>query len=494
MPGADPVSIQGVLAGLGGGRVDAERGQDGDHRLLRDQRVPALPVPGGRCPPGMPRPAAEGGISSGVGPLWRRWHMPSSDRVDTSSTTRRASSKKCPPRFVVAGRRSASAVVAGRQRRLAAEHSSERPSPSTPLTKDSDDRRPSDQDHRGRRGPPDPGPTSWAATAGVVLLLTLLLSVLLTAFAWPAVRSGLQDIPLAVAGPEPAVNSVVTALNEQRPGAFVVQQVPDQAVAERAIRDRDVYGAVVLGQGPPLVLTASAAGPAVAQGLQQLAQALSAEQSGAAQAVVVTDLVAAPADDPRGVGLAAGALPLVIGGIAAAGTLTVRVRGASRRFVGAAGVAILAGVVLTAILQFWLGSLAGPYWQNAAVVALAVAAIAYPLLGLEWLLGLPGLGLGAAVMMLLGNPLSGLTSAPEMLPSGWGALGQLLPPGATGSLLRSVAFFDGAAAGRPLVVLLGWLGLGLALCALGAVRTSRSRQSLASTPLSVVAGVQGRRR
>ncbi len=123
------------------------------------------------------------------------------------------------------------------------------------------------------------------------------------------------------------------------------------------------------------------------------------------------------------------------------------------------------------MLQGWLGTLSGSYVANASVVALALAAVSFPLLGLEWLAGLPGLGLGAAVFMLLGNPLSGITSAPEMLPSGWGTLGQLLPPGATGSLLRSVAFFDGAGSGRPLVVLLSWLGVGLVLCGLGAARS-----------------------
>jgi hypothetical protein len=29
-----------------------------------------------------------------------------------------------------------------------------------------------------------------------------------------------------------------------------------------------------------------------------------------------------------------------------------------------------------------------------------------------------------------------------MLPTGWGTLGQMLPPGAGGSLLRSTAFFE----------------------------------------------------
>jgi hypothetical protein len=49
-----------------------------------------------------------------------------------------------------------------------------------------------------------------------------------------------------------------------------------------------------------------------------------------------------------------------------------------------------------------------------------------------------------------------------MLPQAAGVIGQLLPPGAGGSLLRSMAFFNGAGADRPLVVLAVWAVLGLA--------------------------------
>lgn len=57
---------------------------------------------------------------------------------------------------------------------------------------------------------------------------------------------------------------------------------------------------------------------------------------------------------------------------------------------------------------------------------------------------------GALLMVMLGNPFSGVTSAPELLPEPFGMIGQRLPPGAGGSLPRSVAFFDGSAAGGAL--------------------------------------------
>lgn len=317
------------------------------------------------------------------------------------------------------------------------------------------------------------GPSPWRAVLGVGVLLTVVASVLLIAFAWPASRSALHDVPLAVAGPPPAVEQFTQRLASERPDAFVVEPVADRAAAVAAIQDREVYGAVVIGaQGPQEVLTASAASPAVAQGLTQLAHAIgaAAAPAGPATGPQVSDVVAAPADDPRGAGLAAGALPLVLAGIIAAGVTTLRLRGASRRITAALLFAVLGGATLAGILQGWLGVVAGNYWLTSSVIALGIAAVALPLLGLEWLIGTAGLGLGAAVMMLLGNPLSGLSSAPEMLPEGWGTLGQLLPPGATGNLLRSVAFFDGAAAAGPVTVLATWALAGGALCLAAAAR------------------------
>jgi len=299
----------------------------------------------------------------------------------------------------------------------------------------------------------------------VVTLLTAVLTVFLIAFAWPASRSEPRDVPLAVAGPTPAVEQVKTGLEQAMPGGFEITAVPDRAAAVEKIQDRDAYGAIVLDAAQPELLTASAGGPAVAQILNQLATKLSPESP-----AKVTDVVPLPKDDPRGAGLAAGALPLVLGGIIAAGALTQLVRSGSKRVVGAVVFAVTGGLALAAVLQYWLGSFEGSYLGNSGVIALSIAAISLTLLGLEWLLGTAGLALGGAIMMLLGNPLSGMTSAPEMLPTGWGTLGQLLPPGAAGTALRSVSFFDGAGAARPLAVLGCWLLAGLLLCGVGSVR------------------------
>jgi hypothetical protein len=125
------------------------------------------------------------------------------------------------------------------------------------------------------------------------------------------------------------------------------------------------------------------------------------------------------------------------------------------------------------IVQGWLGVVDGNWAANAAVLSLTVLAIASVVAGLEALIGRAGIVVGAATMIVLGNALSAISSAPEMLPRPMGAVGQLLPPGAGGNLLRSTGFFDGAAAGGQIAVLVGWTLAGLTALLMAAARDRR---------------------
>ena len=124
-------------------------------------------------------------------------------------------------------------------------------------------------------------------------------------------------------------------------------------------------------------------------------------------------------------------------------------------------------------MQSWLDVVGGDFWANSAALSLTVLAIAATVTGLEALLGKAGIALGALTMIFVGNPFSGVATSPDMLPSGAGTLGQLLPPGAGGNLLRSTGFFDGAAAGgaRRRARRLG--AAGLALLAASGARAGR---------------------
>jgi hypothetical protein len=97
-------------------------------------------------------------------------------------------------------------------------------------------------------------------------------------------------------------------------------------------------------------------------------------------------------------------------------------------FAGVAGFVVAGGLVTTALASGWMSVLPGPYLTVAGVVALAVLVVIGAITGLASVVGRPGLG-GGALIMLLGNPLSAAASAPELLPQPWGTIGQLLPAG-----------------------------------------------------------------
>lgn len=202
--------------------------------------------------------------------------------------------------------------------------------------------------------------------------------------------------------------------------------------------------------------------------------------------VSVSDVAPGTSDDPAVAGLVAGSLPVVLAGIIIAAA-TARLRRHGERVVAALAAAALTGVSIALVLHAWLGSLAGSFGAEAGVIALGVAAVAIALVALRAALGLPGFAIGGVTMVLLGNPLSGAMSAPELLPTGWGAFGQLLPPGATVSALRSVGFFDGAGAGGPLVVLVCWLVSGLLLAGVLPLKSRRRVGSSDDAPVRVAA-------
>ena len=304
--------------------------------------------------------------------------------------------------------------------------------------------------------------------AGVVLGLTAAICLMLLAFSAPAIHSGPRDLPVAVSGPEPAITQLRTALEEKNPGAFLVTTYATVDEATAAIKDRDAVGGISIGRdGQVTIQIASAAGSPYTSLLRNIGSGLAAR----GQVVTYTDVVPLTSDDPAGSGLAALALPLAFGGTASAVIVAALFR-RSRilSVVGSVAFSVLAGLAATAILQYWLGSIDGPFWATAAGVGLGIAAISLTVLGMESLLGYAGAGIGALIMVFIANPLSGIAAGPAWLPQPWGEIGQFLPIGAAGTVIRSVAFFDGAGSGRALFVLAAWIVLGLSLLALSTHR------------------------
>ncbi|MFI5686934.1 ABC transporter permease [Streptomyces sp. NPDC051636] len=311
----------------------------------------------------------------------------------------------------------------------------------------------------------------------VVVLVPLLATLALWAFAWPTARTAPRDLPLGVAGPAAATAPLERQLR-QRDGAFEIHRYADEAAARDAIADRTVYGAIVVTGKNPELLTASAASPLVAQFLQQ---AVAERTSAGGTAIRTVDVVPTPAKDPRGAALTASVLPLALAGIAAGAMVTLLgLRGA--RAAGAlVGAAALVGMAAAGIAHSWLGVLTGDWWAEAAALGLSTLAVSGAVAGLAALVGQAGTGITASVIMLFGNPFSGASSAPEMLPEPVGTIGQWLPPGAGATLLRSVSFFDGAAATVPALTLTWWAALGLGAVLVGGALKTRATNTAPTT-------------
>ncbi|RST06530.1 hypothetical protein EF910_09150 [Streptomyces sp. WAC07149] len=302
-------------------------------------------------------------------------------------------------------------------------------------------------------------------------------------FSWTASHAAPRDLPVLVVSAPGAAQSaeqLADRLREAAPGAYAVKTAAGVEEADAALRDRTAYGALLPTAGGLELRLASAASPTVAQTLTGQAQEL------AGGPVLVTDVVPADADDPHGAGLAMGFLPLLITAVIAALLFVLKVRAAGAKFLGVIGFAVASGLLSSLMLTHLSGVAPGNYLVNAGIVALLELAMVSVITGLGSLVGPPGIAVGAVLMFVVGNPLSGLASAPEMLPQPLGAIGQFLPAGAAATLLRTSGPFDGAGAAGPVLVLAVWALIGLGLL----YASSRRRSAAPAAPAAPAAEPQ----
>jgi hypothetical protein len=311
-----------------------------------------------------------------------------------------------------------------------------------------------------------------------VMIAVVLQTLFVFFFVFPGHEPEPNGLPVALVGPPAAVAGFGGALQQR--GDFEVEQADSPAAARRLIEDREVYGAFVLGAGGGgtvrQVLVASSASLPAAQTIERIGQS-----AGAGTAVDVKPL---PEGDPRGVTLNLLVLPIVITSILAALAAANLVPDASTGMrLGLSAVAgVLGGLITALIVNVWLDALAGPWIAEAALIALAVVAIAMTSAGIIRLIGPAGAAVPFLLFLMLGNPASGLASAPELLPTPWAEAGPFFPPGALGSALRGTAAFDGAGVPFAIVVLLAWVALGVALVVLSNRRGVPEAPQPASVP------------
>lgn len=349
--------------------------------------------------------------------------------------------------------------------------------------------------------PAAPERSSWIKVISTSLLASLIVALVVLAFTWPTKTMEAKNLPVSIAGPEATVSQFEQSLKDRGIETFELKQASSREEAEQQIRQRETYGAIIFTEGAaPEVLTAPAANAAATQMLNGVATQLNAQiqqkaltaktealtqavqaggeqgaqaaaqleqmkaqaEQASAMTVKATAVVPLSESDSSGTGLTIAAFPLVIGGILG-GVLSLNlIKGTWRRFATATLYAVIAGALTALILSTWFGFIPGDFATLWAAFAATYLATASFMIGMGALLvPAAGLGLGVVVTMFIGNPISGASMPSAFLPGAWGQIGQMMVPGASSTLLRSIAYFPEAATSGQWLVLSSWIAFGL---------------------------------
>ncbi len=346
-----------------------------------------------------------------------------------------------------------------------------------------------------------PERSSWLKVISTSLLASLIVAVVILAFTWPTKTMEAKNLPVSITGPEVTVSQFEQSLKDRGIETFELKQATSREDAENQIKQRETYGAIVFTEGAaPEVLTAPAANAAATQMLNSVATQLNAQiqqkalaaktealtqavqaggeqgaqaaaqleqmkaeaEQASAMTVKTTAVVPLSESDSSGSGIAISAFPLVIGGILGGSFSALRVNGTWRRFVTATLYAVIGGALTALILNVWFGLIPGDFATLWAAFSATYLATASFMIGFGSLLApAAGLGLGAVITMFIGNPISGATMPSVFLPGVWGTIGQMMVPGASSTLLRSIAYFPEAATSGQWLVLASWIACGL---------------------------------
>ena len=346
-----------------------------------------------------------------------------------------------------------------------------------------------------------PERSSWLKVLLTSLQASLIVAVVILAFTWPTKTMEAKNLPVSIAGPEVTVSQFEQSLKDQGIETFDLKQASSREEAEQQIKQRETYGAIIFTEGAaPEVLTAPAANTAATQILNGVATQLNAQiqqkalaaktealtqavqaggeqgaqaaaqleqmkvqaEQASAMEVKTTAVVPLSENDSSGTGLAIAAFPLVMGGTIGGMLSLTLINGTWRRFATATLYSVIAGALTTLILSTWFGFIPGDFATLWAAFSATYLANAVFIVGVSALSSpLIGLAVGAVITMFIGNPISGASMPSVFLPGAWGQIGQMMVPGASSTLLRSIAYFPEATTSDQWLVLGSWIAFGL---------------------------------
>ena len=299
-----------------------------------------------------------------------------------------------------------------------------------------------------------------------------------------------NNMPIAVVGTSAQSNQFIGALVASNPEAVAIRMVDSPEDARQLVIDREVSGAVTIGDGTATVFTASAAGSSQASVVktmlapQVLAQGLTLETQ---------DLVPLPSTDIAGLGAMFMATALVMAGylpfsmVLSNSPELLRFR---RAIPLLAGWAALVAAIVWAVTGPILGVVEGHTLPVLGIAWLGVFAIGSVQLLLTRFLGPMATIAAMLLLTVLGMPASNMSMSVHTMPSFYSFLHTFLPTPAIGEAMRSVLYFDGVGVWPHLLVLI--IGAVAALLiTLGVDALKRRRKPNATGPKPTIPSLHG---
>lgn len=291
---------------------------------------------------------------------------------------------------------------------------------------------------------------------GLVILVTLIV-LFGTAIHDPRPH----DLQVGLVAPQPLVDQLSQGFAQNAPGAFHFTTYGSAADALAAVDQRDLVAALIVGQSGPTLVVAGAAGDAVAGGVSAAFSAVFQQQG---QTLTVQTVHPFGAGDAHGIILFFLLLATVITSVIAGAMATLLSTGA--RWIAVATVvtiyAVLAGIVGAATASWIANDYGDSILALMTMLAIVSLAIGLVVAALARLAGPLGVGLGVLVVVLLGLISSGGPLGSAFMPDAYRVIAPWLPIEPAYSAIRGALYFGGAGLTQPLIVLMGWIVIGLA--------------------------------
>ncbi|WP_329567584.1 DUF3533 domain-containing protein [Kitasatospora sp. NBC_01266] len=296
-------------------------------------------------------------------------------------------------------------------------------------------------------------------------------------------------LSIGVVAPTAAAQQQAIGALDQVPNEAVhATPVSDQQSAVHQIKDQQLYAALLVNPDgtQDTLLIASARGKSAATAAQSIVTAVEQHQG---RTVQVQDVAPLAGGDANGLSSFYLVVGWCVGGYLVASILGIsagaRPANHARALIRIAVLALysivagLGGVLIAGpILNALPGSILG-LWGVGTLVVFSVGTFT---MALECLFDVVGIGVAVLIFVVLGNPSAGGVFPPPLLPPFWRAIGPWLPNGAGTSATRSIAYLGGTRLTMPLLVLVAWAVVGVAVSLLAVHSRSRGGRMTVAPP------------